>query len=111
MLLQLNGKVTATALSTLLLGSGFGLLPVGRFVAPRTPEPEPGPKIHPFVPSSSNSAAHAKVGPLAIDALLSQSKVCVAEDGTLYVDVKIKADESTAELERRPIDFALVLDV
>ncbi|HZU95831.1 MAG TPA: VWA domain-containing protein [Planctomycetota bacterium] len=113
MLLQLNGKVTATALSTLLLGSGFGLFPVGRFVAPRAPEPEPGPKpIHvPFGPLGSNSTAHTKVGPLSVDALLSQSRVCLAEDGTLYVDVKIKADESTAELERRPIDFALVLDV
>ncbi|MEZ0227002.1 MAG: VWA domain-containing protein, partial [Planctomycetota bacterium] len=117
MLAQQNGKVAVAALGSLLLSSGFGWLPVARFVAPRTPPRPIPPKPvtpDPLPPTMTNVPSHGtvKVGPLTFEAMLSQSKLAAGTDGTVFVDVKLTADALRVRAdERRPIDFALVLDV
>src|SRR5690348_17087563 len=106
-MLSLTGsKPTLAALSTLLVGTGLGLLPVGRFIVPaETP-------ICPPPANTTASATHARVGPIALDAYLSQSVLQRNADGTVFVDVKLAADaDDSVESPRRPIDCALVLDV
>ncbi len=118
MLVQQNGKVAVAALGSLLLGSGFGLVPVGRFVGARATEPQPPKPPIPYCTlpppafTGHPSRAITKTGPLTVEAMLSQSKLAAGTDGTVYVDVKITADNlQTNADDRRPIDFALVLDV
>jgi Ca-activated chloride channel family protein len=125
MLSQQNGKATVATLSLLLAGSSLGALPVGRFVGPRAQDPAPapqplGPIPHPvsmpptpIVHRNTGPKGKATAGPLTLEGLLSQSKVCVSENGSLFLDARVTADAEpeTDKSPLRPIDFALVLDV
>jgi Ca-activated chloride channel family protein len=106
-----NGKIAVAALVALLAGSASGAFPVARFVLPANPAP-PVQRI--WSPDSTVevlplSTGSFRVGGVKVDALLDRSKV--QADGTFFVDVRLTADQVQDDGVRRPIDFALVLDV
>jgi Ca-activated chloride channel family protein len=104
-------RATPVALGLLLAGTALGVLPIGQFATATTTGPSPRPRPLQPTPGFSPDGS-AKAGPLTLQATLSQSKLAVGQDGTVFVDVKLTgaaAEESLAT--RRPIDFALVLDV
>lgn len=117
MLAQQNGKVAVAALGTLLVGSGLGWVPVARFVGAKpSPIVNPDrtgcwPPMPPAPAPATASKGSFKAGPLTVEAMLSQSRIHAGSDGLIYVDVKLTADTTPDTGERRPIDFALVLDV
>jgi len=118
MLAQQNGKAALAALTALLAGSAFGAVPVARFVAPRTADPDPTPTPWHRPPSPPTpvglgplSQGTFRAGPLTVETMLSQSKIQQGSNDTVWVDVRLAADFAPEQGPRRPIDFALVLDV
>lgn len=113
-----NGRATLAALGLLLAATATGLAPVGKFFAP-PPAPKPPvspPRPQPPTPlapvTSGPSRGKIQVGPVALEAVLGQSRVLRGGDGTLFLDLKVTAAESAkTDGERRPVDLALVLDV
>jgi Ca-activated chloride channel family protein len=107
-LVALGLVASATALGILPVGKFFGAVP-----APVPPTPKPpfeGPGI--LVPTTANpSRANVRAGHVTLEAILGQSKLLRREDGTVYLDLKLTADEIPGKVERRPVDLALVLDV
>ena len=117
MLGQQNGKIAVAALVALLAGSVSGAVPVARFVLPVavtpvtvTQPPSTPPLEAPMLPPGIDlSRGSFRVGAVKVDALLDRSRV--GPDGTIFADVRLTADQVQDDGARRPIDFALVLDV